>query len=138
MKSYKVIKLFQVKLPRVPLPANGRQDIKFMDNRMFNEASPMKQGVVGNGVPLIPAPSPLIANNNYMQQVIYLWFYFLNKIIILNWRFSWMRRWVHLIPECKGLVFENFDFRNNFWDLYPMPHWLSLCLKFKALVTALV
>ena len=93
-----------MKLPRVPLPAPSRQDIKFMDNRMFNENSPMKQGVVvgngaphihggvgngiphihggvgngvphihgvGNGVPLIPVPSPHIANNNYMQQVYY-------------------------------------------------------------------
>ena len=54
------------KIPRVPLPPPSRQDIKFLDNRMFGEGSPMKQG---NGVPLMPTPSPLIANNNYMQQV---------------------------------------------------------------------
>ena len=55
------------KIARVPLlPPPSRQDIKFLDNRMFVEGSPMKQG---NGVPLMPTPSPLIANNNYMQQV---------------------------------------------------------------------
>ena len=60
----------------VPMPS--RPEMKFMDNRMFGggggeglKSSLAPPGPGGQGIPppLIPTPSPLIGNANYMQQV---------------------------------------------------------------------